>query len=1125
MGVRGLTSFCASMEAHISDKVELEVGEAGSPRGTAFVIDAYAFLFASFYAHFGDSLYGGQYAAFVQATIDCINAWRSAGLNPIFVFDGVAPTSKSNTVTARIAQKAAHLSLYMRSSAPSRTSIKWQTSSGFVPPLLNRALLEAAQQTDAEIVMAPEEADPVIVALAGKLGGYAVSKDSDMFIFSPPGSGYKGYVPIDSIAYICRKSADESTSAPVSSSQDVDAGLSTESAAADTAPVRNDGDDGFTAVVSGRRGRRARVAPPTAPSTPSKNPALKFDSSAPTVLTHPPTTAAQTLQAITFSAYLPSKLAAHLDLPLPLLPILGAILGNDHSHPAHYRILFPRDVGSVIQKVQLCVRSLREEWAGERSPARSTSTSRAPSVPGSPNPWRKLNPALSASGSPARLGSGRGTPTSPSRTPNSSSGAGLDASFVSIRSIGSNGYTTASGFSTPRARGSEWGGETESGHHPDNDDDDGASLVSDAPPLDPVRSLIISVIRRIALGVTGTGTTPAPAPTALPAGRNRRAGWGKMAEGEGTPEWNEVVDAILEGTRSYALQMQVDPDELGKPDTSRFTAHLQRSEGGGGTLLLDDDVDVGEGGKRGERLKVMQRYADAFTNSRFSGGLPEIMASRVFAPWFCLEDPDMRTTAVGAPREIRQWVYAILFGAYGLEWARDTLDASESDEDAEEDDEDASDAGLTAVKPVRGGLTSSWIIPKTAEPDEDPDELILVQTPPSVSSFNDDEDNGEEDDDADVEDDGTGRAGPRRGGLQDALSLREKARESLDQEEKVKPAPVVVEMIRRGERAVLEEVPIPSLADLLRERQRENNINNSAEPFFKDLSVFADASIASTTAGRKPTLPPHQLVLSTDQVRTSALFHILRANVNIAKLDSDLQLLALSLRFLVLSEAERWGVSAPKHNWRREEMEAAVYAGCLGLRLWRGRGKGASSSSVASEVGQKMQWAYHSLYPDFVAGGSVNTTEPSPTPTPAAPEVRAIHLSSSLQATLQAAHTLTQVLLLDTPPPAPPHAMHEGPLFHAYLTSHSSSDLFWTDAELDQARKEVMHAVLAGVDEGQLGRDLEEERREKRRRQKAAAAATAAAAAVETTTKKDAGGGKVNEKAGIANLYAALSIE
>ncbi|CAD6909187.1 unnamed protein product [Tilletia caries] len=36
------------------------------------------------------------------------------------------------------------------------------------------------------------------------------------------------------------------------------------------------------------------------------------------------------------------------------------------------------------------------------------------------------------------------------------------------------------------------------------------------------------------------------------------------------------------------------------------------------------------------------------------------MASRVFAPWFCLEDPDMRTTAVGAPREIRQWVYAIL---------------------------------------------------------------------------------------------------------------------------------------------------------------------------------------------------------------------------------------------------------------------------------------------------------------------------------------------------------------------------------------------------------------------------------------------------------------------------------
>ncbi|KAE8244637.1 hypothetical protein A4X13_0g6415 [Tilletia indica] len=1126
MGVRGLTSFCASIAPHISDKVTLPTTNDDHKDGTTpFVVDAYAFLFSFFYARFGDSLHGGEYAFFTQATIDCITAWKSVGLKPIFVFDGQTPLSKLETVSTRLSQKAAHLSLYMRSSPDSRSSIRWQTSCSFTPPLLINALLDAVHsQEGCEVVMAPEEADPIIVALAGKLGGYAVSKDSDMFIFNPPGTGYKGYVPIDTIAYLCRpppsSSESESTAAPMESTAEEGA---------------REEDDGFTAVV-GRKGRRGRTAAPTAPATSTST--TNTNSSEPIILTHPPPASTNNpVHSITFSAYLPSKLASHLDIPLPLLPMLGAILGNDYSHTSHYRILFPREGGfesaagssrtsNTIHKVQLCVRSLKEEWSLTRrmdgSPG-STSTSRAPSVPGSPNPWRKLPSQQQQSqnpSSPARLGSGRGTPpTSPTRTPNSNN---LESSFVSIRSIGSAGYTTASGFSTPRARGrggggSEWGGDTESGHLDDNDDV--ASLVSEAP-LDPVRSLIISVVRRIVLGITGDSSTAAP--TALPAGRNRRAGGRKVVEGEGTAEWNEVVDAILEGTRSYALQMQLIPDDLGTPDLSRFTSHLTSSgEEQGTTMLLDDETDLG---RNNDRLEVMRRYAEAFKGLRFGGGLPEMMAARLYVTRFVIEDPDMRTIAVGAPREIRRWIYAILFGAYGLEWARDSLEEEEDDDDDDKEDEDGV-GGSNGIKPVRGGLTSSWIIPNTKETDEeDPDELILVQTPPSVSSFADDDD---DDDDEDEEDDGlegdaTSTTGNTR--LQEGLSLREKARQNLAQERVSKPPPVVQEMVRRGERAVLEPVPIRSFADLVAER------NDNTGRFYEEISGLM-------------TSPTEQLVLNP-KCAASALFYILRATSAASTLLSELRLLALSLRYLVLSEAERWGVSAPKYNWRRKEIEAAVYAGCVGVRLWRARGRGRGGSEL-SVMGAKMQWAYQSEYSRSYAAAVADGQSPA-TVTVSAPSVRAVHLSSSIQATLEAVCMLSQVLLLDgegegTVSSPPPHAMHEGPLFHAYLSLYdpsSASSALWSDAELEGMKRDVLEVVLDGVDEGVLGKDLEEERREKRRKAKAVAVAEAEAEAVEVARKKEDGrkkGGKVKQKEGggggggggkgIVNPYAALSVE
>ncbi|KAK0560655.1 hypothetical protein OC844_003625 [Tilletia horrida] len=1184
MGVRGLTSFLRTIEAHILNKIELKAGgDASGQRDepTPFVVDALAFLFSTFERNFGDSLFGGEYSSYVRFVLDCVKAWRDVGLNPIFVFDGTTPEIKMDTVSARFVRKAGELSVYMRSSAESRTSIAWQTESSFLPPLLIDSLFEALKRVEVPVVIAPREADPIIVALAGQLGGYAVSSDSDMYIFNPLGGKYKGYVPIETLTYVCHAPAASTPSRATAQAS------SSSPTAQQSAPAE---DDGFTAVVGNRKGRRGKQPPfsvssATIPPPPS-DPAVSASSGAfvgePVLLAHPPPsehvagaspTENLSLEAFTFSTYLPSELAEYLDLPIALLPVFAALLGNDYSHSSHLNVVYNMNPDvhmrpNPIQRTQLCVRALREEWTATVSPSARAGAGRtagsglsargSASTPGSPGPWRR--------GMGTRLGSGRGTPRTPgagSSSDRSSStqgtpSAALDSSFISIRSTSSTGFT-ASGFSTPRARGSEWGGEG----GPDDageDDDDGRSLVSDAAPVDPVRALVTSVIKRIIAATNGEGGDMMPREggygsssfgggwgTTLPMGRTRRPWMRKVSEVEGTAEWNGVVDAILEGVQNYALLIQRAPDPVGRPDLSRFTAHLASADPlrhaglSASTVLLDEG---GEEDSRAERLKIMERYGQAFQDLRFFNSLADVMSFRLYLPRFVIEDPDQATVMVGAPRQIRRWVYALLFGAYGFDWARDTIEPPEDSDEEGGASSDGGDAGAEGgAKPVRGGLTSSWIMPNAKEAEGDPDELILVQTPPSVSSYvetdssgNDDDDGGDDEVEAGNEKTGTS--------LGQALSVREQAREKMDED---RPAPVVTEMVRRAERWTQEAVAIPSLTDLLRERGGLEALNRDA--YFAPLRSFAASSIASTPEGHKPALPPVQLLQSDERTRALALNYILRGGRHIEdEVSLGLRLLALTLRFVLLLEGERWGLSAPKHNWRRRELEAAAYAGSIGLRLWR-------QGSETAAVRRTNAWAYPSPYPHPSTSASTSAFAPSSSPTttgPArvAPSVRAVHLSSTLQTALESAHMLRQVLLLPWAD-APVHALHEGPLFHAFLTTTSFTSAhaqqpespspgpgpgqgrLYMDAQTEGEIAEVVAAVLAGVDEEVvLGRDLEEERKARKKQLRAAKGAGGGGDAEGVDREEGKKGPAVlkNRKGptptvGLGNLYAALQVE
>ncbi|KAK0548797.1 hypothetical protein OC861_005132 [Tilletia horrida] len=1110
MGVRGLASFCAGIEPHISEKVELNTSpdlaqHLTDSSGTAFVIDALAFLFSSFHSRFGDSLYGGEYAAFSQHVLDCVHAWRAVGLRPIFVFDGKGPDSKLDTISSRITAKAAHLALYMRSPADSRTSIRWQVSCNFLPPLQIDALLDTLHRAGVQTVMALEEADAIVASLAGSLGGYSVSRDSDMFVLNPPGTSYKGYVPIESIAYVWQDPPSQNTLNEQSA----------EPARAEQAVPEPEEDDGFTAVVTSRKGRKGRTVPqpPTRPFSAVQVAQKSIPASSPTdVQLHPPPTSPQSsggprLHSITFSAYKPAKLAEYLELPVTLLPILGSLLGNDHSHAAHFQILFEQSRSSglnAVQRVNLCAQVLKEEVGRAASPASATTprrgksalsslaSSRTPSAPGSPNPWRK--PAQ-------RLGTGKGTSTASPKTPPTPSvsgtgSSGLESSFVSIRSIGS--AITSTGLATPRLGATTGGAGDWASSTGGDDDDDGASLISDMPN-DPVWNLIEAVVRRIVLGPRAPAAASASG-TALPMGRDRRAGLVSQAPGEGTPQWEAVINAIVEGVRSYALLVQQAPDDIADPDTSRFTSHLSLSRSGhldddeGVDVLLLDEHDPDS--TRAARLEVMQKYAKAFKETYFFDGLATMMTFRFYIPRLSLEDPDQTSTSVNTPRQIRRWVYAILFGAFGFHWSRESLD-SEQTKLANEESEEEDPSPVVGARPVRGGLTSSWIIPNAKDVDGDPDELVLVQTPPSVSSYGEGSLLGNSDEDDD-------------GSVASAANSAHRAKPPMIEEEKEKAAPVVLEMVRKGDRCAEEEVPIPSLSYLFEWWKKRY------APIPAELQPFATSS-EPVMEGQRPHLPNVQLALASEAVRQTAYLYILYSDNPLTRaLEPALQPLAACLRFMMKSETDRWGFSAPRRIMRREELEAAIYAGCVGITEWQSRWNAKEGDRAKASM-ETNAWAYPST-------SSAARTNPPPT-------ARAIHLSTSLQATLDAAHVLSQVLLLYPSPYPPPYALHEGPLFHAHLssslhdTTNSSSALppLWKDADLERKMAAVLEAVLEGVT--LIGKDVDQERREKRKQLRTVNPAEGEQKPKAKQQGSSGRKGPAGSSAAPSNLYAMLQIE
>ena len=177
--------------------------------------------------------------------------------------------------------------LFFRTSPAARATSRSLHETCIIPPLLYATCINALENlrstSDAlELHFADEEGDPYAVELAGRVGGYVVGNDSDFVILNT--EGYLGYIPLAEMVW----------QAP---------GLN-------DIPTVQDEDAEFQTV------RKKFKRRPTNSSTAGMG-------------LLPPDTGEELI--LSFITYNPVTLADHFKLPVTLLPLLGAFVGNDYS--------------------------------------------------------------------------------------------------------------------------------------------------------------------------------------------------------------------------------------------------------------------------------------------------------------------------------------------------------------------------------------------------------------------------------------------------------------------------------------------------------------------------------------------------------------------------------------------------------------------------------------------------------------------------------------------------------------------------------------------------------------------------------------------------------------------------
>ncbi|KAF8583831.1 hypothetical protein K439DRAFT_1390128, partial [Ramaria rubella] len=327
MGVRGLTSYLRENRQKLSYTLEFKTkesipnginGAAGDVGVIEAVVDGWSLIYMVYTYSGVPWVYGGEYAALAQHVDNVLSAWKRTGINPILVFDGPTPSIKYPTLITRLQDNyVKQANIFFRTSAAARSTPRSLAETRIAPPLGFTAILSTLlSRGDIEIEFAEGEADSHIVALAGKRGAYVIGNDSDFIVLHS--EGYKGYIPVDEMVW-CASVKD----AAESSSNRSD-------------PL--DDDSEFQTVTRKKQKGKLKV----------KESRMELGNGPLPPPSHEPCEL-----SLVLSVYEPVALAKHLTLPPSLLPLLGALVGNDYAS-----FDFFRTTEAVITRVQRVANTL-----------------------------------------------------------------------------------------------------------------------------------------------------------------------------------------------------------------------------------------------------------------------------------------------------------------------------------------------------------------------------------------------------------------------------------------------------------------------------------------------------------------------------------------------------------------------------------------------------------------------------------------------------------------------------------------------------------------------------------------------------------------------------------------------
>lgn len=471
-----------------------------------------------------------------------------------------------------------------------------------------------------------------------------------------------------------------------------------------------------------------------------------------------------------------------------------------------------------------------------------------------------------------------------------------------------------------------------------------------------------------------------------------------------TGERNLIVEAVIDSAATYSLLTHGDAPHLSSP-SALFFGHPS-------SLLTSHLLEVIAS------PKAIERYRQAYDHGHFKCALVEALTNRVFITTLSAEDPEVQSVQVTAARQLRHWLWGILFEAWGMAWAREEWEEPANDVQAEAVDEKMTEQLNKLDKGYKEG--------------EKPDDVISVDTESSHSISMDEEK----------------EELPSRPGS--VTELRNNI---------VKPAPGIVEYVRRANRYVGELVqilPMKKLLDGELYEAKEAHLPQSIISLQSDYeSSETEASNITTTT--TTTSAPVPIVLKPLPVRLDLYLHIHRScTPSIQKLSPSWRVIAATLRFLIQQEAERLGPAKKKLNWSRDELLVALES---------------ASHASSSESFTAIQ--------ESTTTSKVQEVLPS---------TRSIHLASTLQLLLENSHLLAQSLLLpvDVPEWPQPHSLYHGITFHRNMFEIENRETSSTfGKKLDSKIKSVLDAITAGL-EDDLSIDVSEQRKEKKAKKKEA---------------------------------------